>query len=93
MNNRPLFSLGRILITPGASIAISEANRTPTMYFTRHQSGDWGEVSAEEANDNNDSVRLGEGAMSAYTLPTGATIWIITESDHSVTTCLLPEEY
>ena len=31
--------------------------------------------------------------LSAYTLPSGATIWIITEADRSRTTILLPEEY
>jgi len=31
--------------------------------------------------------------VSAYTLAPDAVIWIITESDRSVTTLLLPEEY
>jgi hypothetical protein len=31
--------------------------------------------------------------LSPYKLPTGATVWIITEADRSVTTLLLPLEY
>jgi hypothetical protein len=31
--------------------------------------------------------------LSAYRTHAGDQLWIITESDHSVTTILLPEEY
>jgi hypothetical protein len=39
-------------------------------------------------------LKHGFRLLSSYPLPrTGATVWIITERDRSVTTILLPEEY
>jgi hypothetical protein len=39
------------------------------------------------------AVREGRRVFSAYELPDGTRIWIITEADRSMTTILLPEEY
>jgi hypothetical protein len=55
--------------------------------------GDCGEVCEEDAKENELSVREGFRILSAYTLKTGVKIWIITESDRSATTFLLPSEY
>jgi hypothetical protein len=44
-----------------------------------------------EANER--ALRKGLRLVSAYALPTGARIWILTEDDRSVTTLLTPEEY
>jgi hypothetical protein len=38
-------------------------------------------------------LKHGFRLLSAYTLPGGCKIWIITEADRSATTILLPEEY
>ena len=59
----------------------------------RHVSGDWGDVSLEDARENELSIRQGFCIISSYRVSTAATIWIITESDRSATTLLLPEEY
>lgn len=59
----------------------------------RHQSGDWGDLSAEDIKENEFSVKEGFRLLSAYKLETGVKVWVITEADRSVTTILLPSEY
>ena len=61
--------------------------------LARHLSGDWGEVCAEDAKENEFSLQHGFRLLSAYRLSDGTKIWIITEADRSATTFLLPEEY
>lgn len=88
-----LFPLGRLVATPGALDAMNDAGQSPSMFLSRHQSGDWGEVSKEDAQENELSVEQGFRIISAYTLSSGVKIWIITEADRSATTILLPSEY
>ncbi|MCI0527480.1 MAG: hypothetical protein L0Y56_08545 [Nitrospira sp.] len=90
---KPLFSLGQVLATPGALEAIEAAEETVEQLLDRHQFGDWGEVPPEDAAENELSVKEGFRILSAYTLSTRVTLWLITEADRSVTTFLLPSEY
>ena len=87
------FGLGRLVATPGALAALSAANETPLTYLDRHIHGDWGDVDAEDQRTNDWAVSHGARILSAYTLPGGTRIWIITEADRSATTFLLPDEY
>ena len=57
------------------------------------RSSDWGDVDRADAAANDEALQLGERMLSAYRLPGGATICIITEADRSATTILLPSEY
>jgi hypothetical protein len=59
----------------------------------RHESGDWGDLSDEDATQNDAALCRGGGRLfSAY--GTGdRKFWIITEADRSVTTVLLPGDY
>ena len=52
----PKFSLGRIVATPGALEAVQQANQNPFEFIRRHQSGDWGELCAEDKRENEFSV-------------------------------------
>lgn len=87
------FPVGKVVATPGALAALVAAGQTPWALLHRHQTGDWGEVPAEDKQENDFSVEHGLRILSAYTLPTGVKIWLITEADRSYTTFLLPEEY
>jgi hypothetical protein len=87
------FMLGHVVATPGALIAFTEAKDSIRTYLARHVSGDWGEVSREDAGENELSLLSGLRLLSAYQIKDGARIWIITEADRSATTILLPEEY
>lgn len=89
----PKFMLGHVVATPGALIALTEANDTFRTYLARHASGDWGEVSRQDASENELSLLAGFRLLSAYRIKNGTRIWIITEADRSSTTILLPEEY
>ena len=97
MNNRyheaPRFSLGRVLATPGAIAALEAAQVFPKDYLAHHVSGDWGDVDEEDQQANEHALIAGARLLSAYTLPTGTRIWIITEADRSASTLLLPSEY
>ena len=85
------FCLGNIYATPGVltSIPHEEVIRA----LARHQSGDWGDVNAEDQQENAYSLGRRLRLLSAYHSRTGVKFWIITEADRSVTTVLLPSEY
>lgn len=90
---RAKFELGRLLITPGAMEALERNSKEPLEFLKRHACGDWGELSADDAQENEFSLEHGLRLMSAYRLMDGQKLWIITEADRSCTTLLLPEEY
>jgi hypothetical protein len=54
---------------------------------------DQGSLGAADHLQNLRAVREGRRVFSAYELRDGTRIWIITVTDRSVTTILLPEEY
>ena len=87
------FQLGRTVATPGALNALTRAGETPFGYLSRHARGDWGEVCAEDWQENELSLKEGFRLLSAYTTSAGDRLWIITERDRSATTILLPDEY
>ena len=91
--DRPLFSLGRMLATPGALDALAAAEASAATYLGRHVRGDWGDLDDEDRQANVLALRCGERLLSAYRLPTGERVWIITEWDRSATTVLLPSDY
>jgi hypothetical protein len=88
-----LVRLGRIVATPGALAALNEANADGRTFLDRHARGDWGDVDECDCKENNTALRTGERLHSAYTLKTGAKLWVITEAGRSATTLLLPQEY
>lgn len=89
----PKFVPGRTIATPGALAAFQISGDDPLAYLIRHLAGDWGELSPEDVRENELSVVHGWRILSAYRLSTGVRFWLITESDRSSTTFLLPSEY
>jgi hypothetical protein len=95
----PRFELGQIVSTPGALAACSNVQLQKCL--TRHLTGDWGCICAEDGEANDNALSEGERLLSAYPIDPAKpsqgsgenTLWIITEADRSVTTFLLPEEY
>jgi hypothetical protein len=87
------FHLGHIAATPGVLSALEGDSSLAALLLTRHARGDWGDICPEDAALNNEALEGGGRIMSVYKLFAGATVWIITESDRSVTTLLLPDEY
>lgn len=89
----PRFSLGQTLITPSANDAIEAAGQTPQEFLARHSTGDWGELSDDDCQENEFSITHNLRILSAYRTAKDVRLWIITEADRSATTILLPEEY
>ena len=87
------FEPGQIVSTPGALHAMKEAGDNPASLLLRHLAGDWGELDAHDTQENEFALEHGLRLLSAYRLSDGTKIWVITESDRSATTFLLPEEY
>ena len=87
------FNPGQVVATPGALAALEASGESLSDYLTRHLSGDWGDVDAEDARENELSLKRGWRLLSAYTLKSGTKIWVITEANRSSTCLLLPEEY
>jgi len=87
------FPLGQLVATRGALAAMNEGAGSFWPYITRHSKGDWGAICQEDRLENELSLKYGLRLLSAYTLPGGKRIWIITEADRSATTILTPEEY
>jgi hypothetical protein len=50
---RPVrFELGQVLITPAVCIALAESDVTPQELLARHQTGDFGNLYAEDRQSN-----------------------------------------
>ena len=82
-----------MVATPGALESLKVAQQNPVELISRHVKGDWGDLDEEDRQENELSLKQGFRILSAYTLPTGVKVWIITEADRSSTTILLPSEY
>ncbi len=88
---RPLFSLGRILATPGVLSRIDPAVVADAV--ARHRAGDWGDLCEADREENDFAVKRGcLRVFSAYRYGGSPKFWIITEANRSATTILLPEE-
>lgn len=88
-----LFELGQVVATPGALACLEKFGIGAIELLRRHQSGDWGVLTADDKKENALSVERGLRILSNYPLQGGERIWVITEADRSVTTLLLPSEY
>ena len=60
--------------------------------FYRHAIGDWGLVSDDDWQSNNEALNNNGRVVSSY-LFAGVKVWIITEANRTRTTALLPSEY
>jgi len=92
----PTFPLGQLVMTRGVNglVADDEAfAKFVTKSLSRHVKGDWGELSDEDREENDLSIKEGFRILSAYESGELPKIWIITERDRSVTTILFPDEY
>jgi hypothetical protein len=87
------FPLGQIVATPGALDALARNSTSGQVYLARHASGDWGDLDAEDKAANDEALNTDGRLFSAYLMPDGTKLWVISEADRSSTCILLPEEY
>ena len=85
------FSLGQVVITANALQTLNADDVLTAL--NRHVTGDWGDLDPEDRQENESALLHGGRLLSAYCDRAGVKFWIITESDRSVTTTLLPEDY
>jgi hypothetical protein len=85
------FAPGAVAVSPGA-LALLRQGHNLAERLARHLTGDWGDVWPEDRRVNQDALRRGGRLLSAYQLPGGARLWIITDANRQRTTLLLPEE-
>jgi hypothetical protein len=85
------FPFGQVVATRNAVDTIP--NEEILNALRRHGRGDWGTLDPEDWNENERSLVTGDRLLSAYYSARNVKFWIITESDRSVTTVLLPEDY
>lgn len=84
------FPLGEMVITANASLRLTTEEVLTGLQ--RHVNGDWGDLCPEDAMVNDEALQHGGRLFSVYGSGQHR-FWIITESDRSVTTVLLPEDY
>jgi hypothetical protein len=90
------FPLGQTVLTRGVNNMVAENTafaKLVTESLVRHATGDWGDLSVEDKEENDSSLKEGLRLLSAYEKEGLPKIWIITEADRSATTVLLPDEY
>ena len=85
------FRIGRIVSTPNALSQLTHEDIL--MGIRRHQGGDWGDVTEDNRQPNERALIEGTRLFSVYHAVSGTKFWVITESDRSATTVLLPEDY
>jgi len=79
--------------TPGALELLASNSISPLSLLQRHCSGDWGDLSTEDVRANDTAIQDGSRLLSAYVLPDGSKVYVITEWNRSYTTILRADEY
>ena len=92
-----IFSLGRLLSTPGALSELERAGIPPALLLARHASGDWGDVDSTDWAANERAIRDGSRLLSVY-FAGSVKLYVITEAtndqnEREATTILLSSEY
>ena len=88
--------IGQLVATRGVAEEIkrdSAFERFVRKSFSRHATGDWGDMCEEDKAINDYALEHGERLFSSYNYNEDTKIWIITEWDRSATTILFPSEY
>ncbi|WAJ37287.1 DUF6094 domain-containing protein [Pseudomonas sp. GOM7] len=90
-----LFPPGQIVMTAAVHHLVETGQLNPTSFLQRHLNGDWGNLDADDWNLNRQALTHGDRLFSSYDVDAGdeSRLWIITESDRSQTTLLLPSDY
>ena len=89
-----MFPLGDIRITAAANELLHDAEVNPVLLLSRHERGEWGEMSDEDRAANGRALTDGGRLVSRYKVMRPALhVYVITEADRSATTILLPSEY
>jgi len=89
----PRFHLGKVAITDAASAALERTGTEGVLLLARHLHGDWGDVTEQDALQNELALLLDLRVLSRYAIADGIVIWIITEADRATTAITLPDGF
>ncbi|MBI9060245.1 MAG: hypothetical protein JEZ01_20935 [Labilibaculum sp.] len=89
------FNLGKITITLFAKLSLERSGQKAEQFLNLHKKGNYGEISAEEKQCNNEIIenKANKKVLSAYTTEFNEIIWVVTDLLENTTTVLLPREY
>jgi hypothetical protein len=79
------FQLGEVLVTPRASQALAASSQSLDELLARHQSGDWGDVSAAERRLNDEGIAKRFNLVSNYRTRGGERLMVVTRADRGST--------
>jgi predicted transcriptional regulator len=88
-------NVGRVLVTRGVAEQVRRNRKFANFVkesLSRHRRGDWGEMSDEVRQLNNQNLGINTRLFSWYQLKGFPEIWITTEPDRSFTTVMFPDE-
>lgn len=94
-----LFEAGKLMLTPGAFNLLEQQDANWFQLLLRHRRGDFGDLSAEDKQANEQAIVTGSRIFSSYVVGTkGEKVWVITEATDDLgirrSTCILtPSEY
>ena len=88
-----LFPMGAIEPTEHALLAIEAAGKTLPDLIQRHAAGIWGDLDKDARWLNEEHLKMGGQLLSAYLLPPGVMVWIVTNTERNLTEVMLREEY
>lgn len=100
--NSPRFSLGQKVATPAALETLERLGKSVMEFIERHVRGDWGDLSDDDMQSNEDALVDGSRILSSYILEgkgdDAVKLWIITEAEDDsgnrvATTAMLATEY
>jgi hypothetical protein len=80
------------MVTPAAAAALRAAGDEPANYLVRHQRCDPGDLCPEDVLENEIATQQGLRVVSIFSTALRQQLVLVSESDRSVTTIMLPEE-
>lgn len=86
------FLPGQIVVTQGALNLLKRHKVLPDVFLIQHLQGKWGDVSPEDADQNDVDLEDGGRLLSVYTVY-DEKLLLLTEADRSISTFLLPDDY
>lgn len=86
---RPLFELGRVVMTRAAAVALQQAQVAVGPLLKRHECGDWATLPPDARIANERAVLYGGEVASSFSLSAEDVCLIITEANRTLTSVLM----
>lgn len=91
-----LFELGQIDVSPGVFSLSKDEGLNLDTFLDNHKRGAWGQIDKLDAEANEVSLEIGGQLFSSFFIGdefSASDIWLITNSDRSLTRIMLPDEF